>query len=90
MKFGATKEHFLEAARWAQPGAYLGLDASRVQFTAFSEEGDSHSGEWKRTFYALDDGTVVKRLTSKGFTLATPSESTEVLAVSIPRQSRGL
>lgn len=81
MKFGATKEQFQESVRWAQCAAYLGLDVSRVQYTTFREEGDSWSGEFRRTFYALDDGTVIKRLTSKGFAPATKEEAAEVLSM---------
>ena len=81
MKFGATKEQFQESARWAQCSAYAGLDVSRVQFTTTREEGDLRSGKLKRTFYALDDGSVVKRLTSKGFAPATEQEAADVLAM---------
>ena len=81
MKFGATKEQFQESARWAQCAAFLGLDVERVQFTAFREDGDSYSGRFDRTFYALDDGLVVKSLTSKGFAPATAQETAEVLAL---------
>lgn len=81
IKFDRTREQFLEEVRWAQCAAYLGLDTKRVQYTAFREDGDSYSGIFSRTFYALDDGTVVKRLTSKGFALATEQETAEVLAL---------
>lgn len=81
IKFGRTREEFLESARWAQCAAYLGLDTKRVQYTAVREDGDSYSGIFFRTFYALDDGTVVKRLTSKGFAQATAQETAEVLAL---------
>lgn len=81
IKFGATKEQFLESVRWAQCAAYLGLDTASVLFTAYREEGDSYSGKFIRTFYAMEDGRVVKSLTSKGFARANPDETAEVLAL---------
>ena len=76
MTLGSTREQFLEEVRWAQCAAYLGLDVERVQFTAYRDDK-----EFVRTFYALDDGTVIKRLTSKGFAPATAQETAEVLAL---------
>ena len=84
MHYGTDKDGFLEAVRKANlrgGGAFLGLPVERVQYTTYRDEGDSRSGRFCRTFFVMDDGTVMKELTSKGFARATPDETRAALAL---------
>lgn len=66
-----TKQEFLEKCSRSQPGAWLGLPLERV--VAVAERQEDLAGStcrpqyFLRKYYMLSDGTVLARLTSKGF-----------------------